>query len=76
MSACMSGVSLALSAEIYNEEIRDLLSRNPKNKLELKEDQDGGVFVKDLSNYVVKSGEGPAGADRREMLCVLCVRAW
>jgi len=41
--------------EIYNEEIRDLLSRNPKNKLELKEDQDGGVFVKDLSNYVVKS---------------------
>lgn len=43
--------------EIYNEEIRDLLSKNPKAKLELKDHPDGGVFVKDLSNLVVKTVE-------------------
>lgn len=32
--------------EIYNEEIRDLLSKNPRNKLELKESVDSGVYVK------------------------------
>lgn len=31
--------------EIYNEEIRDLLSSDIKQKLELKERPDGGVFV-------------------------------
>merc|ERR1719238_385094 len=41
--------------EIYNEEIRDLLSKNPKAKLDLKDHPDGGVFVKDLSKFVVKS---------------------
>merc|ERR1719161_3468582 len=41
--------------EIYNEEIRDLLSKNPKAKLDLKDHPDGGVFVKDLSNLIVKS---------------------
>merc|ERR1719238_2401618 len=40
--------------EIYNEEIRDLLSKNPKAKLDLKDHPDGGVFVKDLSNLIVK----------------------
>mmetsp|Transcript_108639 Transcript_108639/g.212859 ORF Transcript_108639/g.212859 Transcript_108639/m.212859 type:complete len:733 (-) Transcript_108639:308-2506(-) len=40
--------------EIYNEEIRDLLSKNPKQKLDLKDHPDGGVFVKDLSNMIVK----------------------
>lgn len=40
--------------EIYNEEIRDLLSKTPKAKLELKDHQDGGVFVKDLSTLIVK----------------------
>jgi len=40
--------------EIYNEEIRDLLSKNPKQKLELKDHPDGGVFVKDLTNFIVK----------------------
>eukprot|EP00283_Hemiselmis_rufescens_P009731 CAMPEP_0173420350 /NCGR_PEP_ID=MMETSP1357-20121228/1876_1 /TAXON_ID=77926 /ORGANISM="Hemiselmis rufescens, Strain PCC563" /LENGTH=321 /DNA_ID=CAMNT_0014383131 /DNA_START=204 /DNA_END=1166 /DNA_ORIENTATION=- len=40
--------------EIYNEEVRDLLSKDPKNKLELKEDADKGVYVKDLTSYVVK----------------------
>ena len=40
--------------EIYNEEIRDLLSKKGQNKLELK-DKDTGVYVKDLSTFVVKS---------------------
>ena len=34
--------------------MRDLLSKDPKNQLELKEDNDRGVFVKDLTSYVVK----------------------
>jgi len=41
--------------EIYNEEIRDLLSKDPKNRLELKESVDSGVYVKDLTSFVVKS---------------------
>lgn len=41
--------------ELYKEEIRDLLSKNPKNKLEIKEKPDSGVYVKDLSSFVVKS---------------------
>ena len=40
--------------EIYNEEIRDLLSKNGASKLELKE-KDNAVYVKDLSTFVVKS---------------------
>lgn len=40
--------------EIYNEEIRDLLSKNPKNKLELHEKPDTGVYVRDLSYFAVK----------------------
>lgn len=41
--------------EIYNEEIRDLLSKNPQARLELKEHPDRGVYVKDLMQFVVKS---------------------
>eukprot|EP00002_Diphylleia_rotans_P024614 TRINITY_DN4867_c0_g1_i6.p1 TRINITY_DN4867_c0_g1~~TRINITY_DN4867_c0_g1_i6.p1 ORF type:complete len:835 (+),score=193.28 TRINITY_DN4867_c0_g1_i6:114-2507(+) len=41
--------------EIYNEEIRDLLGNDPMKKLELKESADTGVYVKDLSGFVVKS---------------------
>ncbi len=41
--------------EIYNEEIRDLLSKDPKNRLELKESVDSGVYVKDLTSCVVNS---------------------
>ena len=40
--------------EIYNEEIRDLLFKNGQKKLDLK-DKDTGVYVKDLSTFVVKS---------------------
>jgi hypothetical protein len=41
--------------EIYNEEIRDLLAKDHKKKLELKESVDQGVYVKDLSMFVLKS---------------------
>ena len=41
--------------EIYNEEIRDLLSKDPKNSLDLKENVDSGVYVKDLTSFVVKN---------------------
>ncbi|GLI58618.1 hypothetical protein VaNZ11_000353 [Volvox africanus] len=40
--------------EIYNEEVRDLLSKDSKNKLELKEHKDSGVYVKGLNAFVVK----------------------
>ncbi|XP_028394014.1 osmotic avoidance abnormal protein 3-like isoform X2 [Dendronephthya gigantea] len=35
--------------EIYNEDIRDLLGKNHKSRLELKEHPDMGVYVKDLT---------------------------
>ena len=41
--------------EIYNEQIRDLLAKDPKNRLDLKENVDSGVYVKDLTSFVVKS---------------------
>lgn len=43
--------------EIYNEEIRDLLGPNPDQNLELKENKDKGVFVKDLTILTVLSIE-------------------
>ena len=42
--------------EIYQEEIRDLLSKNGSAKLDLKE-KDNTVYVKDLSTFVVKTPE-------------------
>jgi len=39
--------------EIYNEDIRDLLGDDSKQKLELKESADGGIYVKDLTEIVV-----------------------
>ncbi|NWR82831.1 KIF3B protein, partial [Furnarius figulus] len=41
--------------EIYQEEIRDLLSKDQSKRLELKERPDTGVFVKDLTTVVTKS---------------------
>ena len=41
--------------EIYNEEIHDLLSSDVKQRYELKEYPDKGVFVKDLTMNIVKS---------------------
>lgn len=43
--------------EIYNEEVRDLLSKNPKNRLELHEKADSGVYVKDLSYFAAKTAD-------------------
>lgn len=43
--------------EIYNEEVRDLLSKDPKNRLELKENIDSGVYVKDLTCIAVKDAQ-------------------
>lgn len=39
--------------EIYNEDIRDLLNTKG-NRLEVKERADTGVYVKDLSTFVIK----------------------
>ncbi|MEE6507883.1 hypothetical protein FKM82_017222 [Ascaphus truei] len=41
--------------EIYQEEIRDLLSKDQTKRLELKERPDNGIYVKDLSSFVTKS---------------------
>lgn len=38
--------------ELYNEEIRDLLQKNIK-KLELREKPGSGVYVKDLSTFMI-----------------------
>ena len=43
--------------EIYNEEISDLLAKNPKNRLDLHGKPDSGVYVKNLSYYAVKSAD-------------------
>lgn len=43
--------------EIYNEEVRDLLGKNVSKSLEVKERLDIGVFVKDLSGYVVHNAD-------------------
>jgi len=44
--------------EIYNEGIRDLLSKEPKSNLDLKEHSESGVYVKDLTSFVVKNATG------------------
>ena len=41
--------------EIYQEEIRDLLSKDYDKRLEMRERPDTGVYVKDLSSFVAKS---------------------
>lgn len=41
--------------EIYQEEIRDLLCKDNNRKLELKENPEFGVYVKDLSAVVTKN---------------------
>uniref|UniRef100_U5EUZ6 Kinesin-like protein n=1 Tax=Corethrella appendiculata TaxID=1370023 RepID=U5EUZ6_9DIPT len=43
--------------EIYNEEVRDLLGKEMNKSLEVKERSDIGVFVKDLSGYVVHNAD-------------------
>ncbi|XP_023682376.1 kinesin-like protein KIF3C [Paramormyrops kingsleyae] len=41
--------------EIYQEEIRDLLCKDHSKKLELKENPESGVYIKDLSSFVTKN---------------------
>uniref|UniRef100_A0A665UXB6 Kinesin-like protein n=1 Tax=Echeneis naucrates TaxID=173247 RepID=A0A665UXB6_ECHNA len=41
--------------EIYQEEIKDLLSKDQSRRLELRERPDTGVYVKDLLSFVTKS---------------------
>eukprot|EP00118_Oscarella_pearsei_P007600 m.37797 g.37797 ORF g.37797 m.37797 type:complete len:448 (+) comp32445_c0_seq3:383-1726(+) len=41
--------------EIYNEEIRDLLGKNPKAKLDLKEHPEKGVYAQGLTQVPVSS---------------------
>ncbi|XP_068598116.1 kinesin-like protein KIF17 [Brachionichthys hirsutus] len=41
--------------EIYNEEVRDLLGSDTKQRLELKEHPEHGVYVRDLSMHTVHS---------------------
>lgn len=43
--------------EIYNEEIRDLLSEDHKKKLELKEHAESGTYVKGLLEKTVANVE-------------------
>ena len=43
--------------EIYNEEVRDLLGKDQSSRLEVKERPDVGVFVKDLSAFVVNNAD-------------------
>lgn len=43
--------------ELYNEEVRDLLSKNPQKKLDIRERADIGIYVKDLSSFVVKNAD-------------------
>lgn len=52
--------------EIYNEEVRDLLSRDAKSGVELRESPGQGVHVRGLKEFVVKSAA--------EMAAVLEVR--
>ncbi|XP_038147165.1 kinesin-like protein KIF17 [Cyprinodon tularosa] len=41
--------------EIYNEDIRDLLGSNTKQRLELKEHPERGVYVRDLTTHTLHS---------------------
>ncbi|KAJ3588040.1 hypothetical protein NHX12_011634, partial [Muraenolepis orangiensis] len=43
--------------EIYNEEVRDLLGKDQLQRLEVKERPDVGVYIKDLSGYVVNNAD-------------------
>ena len=52
--------------EIYNEEVRDLLGKDTKAALPLKEDPERGVYVKGLTLNVVGSTEDC------NVICFLC----
>lgn len=41
--------------EVYNEEVRDLLSKQSKKPLDVREHRSSGVYVKGLTAIIVKS---------------------
>ncbi|XP_065192323.1 kinesin-like protein KIF3B isoform X1 [Sycon ciliatum] len=43
--------------EIYQEQIRDLLSKDQENRLELRDRPDTGIYVKDLKAFVAKNSD-------------------
>ncbi len=56
--AVSEGVKYLVQAsylEIYNEEVRDLLGKDSKRKLELHEHPEKGVYVQGLSHHKVRS---------------------
>ena len=53
--------------ELYNEEIRDLFDKNSNSRLELKENRENSVYVKNLRTVVVENAT--------DMMKVLKVRA-
>ncbi|KAJ1065019.1 hypothetical protein K5549_005828 [Capra hircus] len=62
--------------EIYNEDVRDLLGTDAKQKLELKEHPEKGVYVKGLSIHTVRSVAQcerivEAGCKNRSVGCTL-----
>ena len=62
--------------EIYNEEIRDLLSKDPKNQLELKENIETGVYVKDLTFFVVKNVTGMLNRKLEYIYIYMFISLW
>lgn len=74
--------------EIYNEEIRDLLGKDPKAKMNLREEKGKGVYVQGLAAYVASCPEvrnqSPAPpANRRQhsarpriLNCLIVRRTW
>jgi kinesin family protein 3/17 len=51
--------------EIYLDEVYDLLNSTTRAKMEVKESKDKGIFVKDLSTYVVKNANEIAKVMRK-----------
>lgn len=53
----MKKFEVLISSQSISQDL-DLLSKDPKNKLEIKENVDSGVYVKDLTSFVVKNATG------------------
>jgi kinesin family protein 3/17 len=69
--------------EIYNEEIRDLLAADTMTKLELREDANKGVYVKDLTEVPTWTVEEVNSVSEELLIArvwydsqVLCYRRW
>lgn len=67
--------------QLYNEEVRDLLSRDARERLELRESPERGVHVRGLKEFVVKSAQemrgvlevgGLPGGLGKQHACLVC----